>query len=199
MASVPYTFKEVYNSTTKSYEWLYSYKKEFTNVTKKDVWQALKNVDNWPKWQKDIKYVEKPIKGFVTRGSFMVTPNIGSEYTITLSNVDTLNEFTGCIDLVGAQLFDQYFLEETYKKLIITETIKLTGSYVGKMFWLKFSVQNMIDDMAEKNIALVEYARKNENSGDFINYAKGIINRMGEKTSALVNYAKNVKIKGDIN
>src|SRR5579862_2456895 len=106
--------------------WVKSYNKIYQNVKKEDVWRIWSDVNNWPKWDKELEYCK--MDAVFTEGSqFILKPKGGPKVKITLSEVKPNHKFTDYCKFLGATMYDAHELEETSDGLRITNTITVTG------------------------------------------------------------------------
>ncbi|OGT24811.1 MAG: hypothetical protein A3I12_06925 [Gammaproteobacteria bacterium RIFCSPLOWO2_02_FULL_38_11] len=136
--------------------WVRTYSKIYQDVKKEDIWQIWVDVNNWPKWDKELEYCE--MKGEFTQGSqFILKPVGGPKVKITLSDVKINEKFTDYCKFLGATIHDDHQLEETPHGLRITNTISMTG--LLSFVWVKLVAKNVANAVPKQMDALVELAR----------------------------------------
>ena len=136
--------------------WVKSYNKTYENVSKSAIWQAWTDVNNWPAWDKGLKYCELKLP-FIAGSQFILKPIEGPRVTITLSEVVTNKRFTDYCKFLGATMYDDHQLEETPQGLRITSTITVTG--LLSFLWIKLVARNVADSVPKQMDALVDYVR----------------------------------------
>ncbi len=136
--------------------WIKTYSKVYEGVTKEKVWQLWSDVNNWPQWDKELKYCE--LNGEFSQGSqFILKPIHGPKVKITLSEVVTHQRFTDYTKFPGAIMYDTHELEETADGLRITNTIKVKG--ILSFLWIKLVAKNVAASIPQQTEALVNLAR----------------------------------------
>ena len=62
------------------------FSKIYKDIKKEDVWRAWADVNNWPKWDKDLEYCDLK-DDFVKGSKFILKPAGGPKVKIVLSEV----------------------------------------------------------------------------------------------------------------
>lgn len=135
--------------------WVKSYNKVYQGVTKKDVWRIWSDVNNWPKWDKELEYC-KMENMFIEGSQFVLKPKGGPKVTITLSEVKPNEKFTDYCKFLGATMYDAHELEETSNGLRITNTITVTGPL--SFIWVYLVAKNVANSAPKQMDALVDSA-----------------------------------------
>ncbi|MBX3708875.1 MAG: polyketide cyclase [Gammaproteobacteria bacterium] len=136
--------------------WIKEYSKIYHGIKKEDIWQLWADVNNWPKWDKELEYckMEAPF----TQGSrFILKPAGGPKIEITLSHVTPNKKFTDYCKFLGATMYVDHELEETTNGLRIKSTITVTG-ILGFLWW-QIVAKNVVNSVPKQMDALVELAR----------------------------------------
>ena len=135
--------------------WVRSYSKTYQGVKKEDVWRLWSDVNNWPKWDTELKYCKMDAP--FTKGShFILKPNKGPKVKITLSEVISNKKFTDYTKFPGAIMYDAHEIEETSNGLRITSTITVKGFL--SFIWTNLVAKNVAASVPKQMDALVELA-----------------------------------------
>lgn len=136
--------------------WTRTYSKTFKNVKKETVWQLWADVNNWPKWHRNLDYCQ--LEGAFTVGNhFILKPKGVKAVKIKLIEIEEGRKFTDCTTFFGAKMYDTHELEETKEGLRLTNTLKVTGP-LGCL-WIKLVAQNVADTVPQEMEVLVDLAR----------------------------------------
>src|ERR1700722_8073855 len=92
--------------------WIQSYSKTYKDITKEQIWQAWLDVNNWPKWDKELEYCKMEGEFRVGR-EFILKPLGSPSIKITLSEITPNQKFTDYCDFFGARMYDIHELDET--------------------------------------------------------------------------------------
>lgn len=140
--------------------WIQSYSKIYQGVKKEAIWKAWADVQNWPKWDKELEYCQADEKFMFAEGNhFILKPLDGPKVKITLSEVDINKKFTDFCRFLGATMYDYHELEETSEGLLIKSKITVTGWL--SFLWVKLVAKKVADSVPEQMDILVNYARNN--------------------------------------
>lgn len=136
--------------------WIKSYSKTYQNIKKEDIWRLWSDVNNWPKWDKELEYCK--MEGTFTKGNqFILKPLQGPKVKITLSEIVPYKKFTDYTKFPGAIMYDTHELEETSAGLVIKSTITVKGFL--SFIWVKLVAKNVAASVPKQIDALVELAR----------------------------------------
>ncbi len=136
--------------------WVKSYSKIYKDVKKSDIWRIWADVNNWPKWDKELEYCEMKAP-FVEGSQFILKPFGGSKVKITLSEVVPNEKFTDYCKFLGATMYDAHELEETSDGVRITNTISVTG--LLSFIWINLVAKNVANSVPKQMDELVNSAR----------------------------------------
>ncbi len=138
--------------------WVKSYSKVYQDVKKEDVWRAWTDVNNWPKWDKELDYCQIE-EGFAfSEGNrFILKPLGGPKVKITLSEVVTNKKFTDYCKFLGATMHDHHELEETPTGLLVKSKITVSGPF--GFIWVKLVANNVANSVPNQMDALVHFVR----------------------------------------
>lgn len=136
--------------------WVKSYSKVYPGVKKEDIWRLWADVNNWPKWDKELEYckLEKP---FISGSQFILKPLGGPKVKITLSEVIINQKFTDYCKFFGATMYDAHELKETSEGLCITNTISVIGPL--RFIWVNLIAKNVAKSVPKHMDTLVDLAR----------------------------------------
>lgn len=73
--------------------WVKSYSKVYQGVKKEDIWRIWSDVNNWPKWDKELEYC-KMHDEFIEGTQFILKPKNGPKVKLILSEVKPSEKFT---------------------------------------------------------------------------------------------------------
>lgn len=135
--------------------WVKSYNKIYHGVKKDDVWRIWSDINNWPKWDKELEYC-KMESMFIEGSQFILKPKGGPKVKITLSEVKPNEKFTDYCKFLGATMYDAHELEETSDGLRITSTITVTGPL--SFIWVNLVAKNVANSVPKNMDALVDSA-----------------------------------------
>lgn len=136
--------------------WTKEYEKIYPGLNKEDVWSVWTDVNNWPKWDKELEYC-KMDKTFEEGNQFILKPKGGPKVKITLSEVIPNKKFTDYCKFFGAIMYDAHELEETSEGLRIKNRITVTGPL--SFIWVHLVAKNVANSIPEQMDALVASAR----------------------------------------
>lgn len=136
--------------------WVKSYSKVYQDIKKEDIWRLWADVNNWPKWDKELEYC-KMEDTFAEGSHFILKPVGGPKVDITLSKVVINQKFTDYCNFFGATMIDAHELEETLEGLRITNTITVSGWL--SFLWVKLVAQNVANSVPKQMDTLVNLAR----------------------------------------
>lgn len=138
--------------------WIKSYSKTYPDLTREDVWRIWTDVNNWPKWDKELEYCEMK-EAFKQGSQFILKPIGGPKVKIILSEVKVNEKFTDYCNFFGARMYDDHQLQETPEGLRITNTISVTG--LLSFIWVHLVAKNVANSVPNQMDALVNMARLN--------------------------------------
>ncbi len=136
--------------------WVKSYNKVYQDIKKEDIWRLWVDVNNWPRWDKELEYC-KMEEAFLEGSHFILKPKGALKVKITLSEVVINKKFTDYCNFFGATMHDAHELEETSNGLRITNTITVTG-LLG-FLWVKLVAKNVANAVPQQMDALVNLAK----------------------------------------
>jgi hypothetical protein len=135
--------------------WVKSYSKIYKGVKKEDIWRLWADVNNWPKWDKELEYCK--MEGSFSEGNhFILKPIDGPKVRIILSEVINNKKFTDYAKFPGAIMYDSHELEETPNGLLITSTITVKGFL--SFIWGRLVAKGVAASVPKQLDALVELA-----------------------------------------
>lgn len=136
--------------------WIKSFSKEYRNVKKEMIWRAWIDVNNWPKWDTELKYCD--LKDEFSEGSqFILKPKRGPKVRLWLSEVVPNVKFTDYCKFFGAMMYDEHVLEETPEGVKITNTITVKGPFT--FLWTKLVAKDVAKAIPNQTDNLVKYVR----------------------------------------
>lgn len=139
--------------------WVKSYNKTYQGVTKEDVWRIWSDVNNWPRWDKELEYC-KMDSLFIEGSQFILKPKAGPKVKIIISEVIPNEKFTDYCKFLGATMYDAHELTETSDGLRITNTITVTGPL--SFIWVKLVAKNVAHSIPKHMDTLVDMAKNND-------------------------------------
>lgn len=135
--------------------WVKTYSKIYQGITKEDVWRLWADVNNWPKWDKELEYCK--MDGSFTEGNhFILKPIKGPKVKITLSEVISNKKFTDYTKFPGAIMYDAHELLETPNGLRIISTITVKGFL--SFLWVNLVAKGVAASVPVQMDALVALA-----------------------------------------
>ncbi|MEC7276309.1 MAG: hypothetical protein VXV96_08310 [Bdellovibrionota bacterium] len=139
--------------------WSAEYQKEFIGIEVKSIWNAWVDVNNWPKWDKELEktLLESP---FEIGTKFLLKPKGGPNVTIEITEINPLKTFTAVARFPLAEMHNFHELIETENGLIIKSKISVTGA-LGWL-WRIIVVQGVTDVVPKQLEELVNYVKKAE-------------------------------------
>jgi len=136
--------------------WAKSYSKIYKDVKKEDIWRVWADVNNWPRWDKELDYCK--MDGTFVRGNqFVLKPIDGPKVKIILSEVIPNIKFTDYCKFFGATMYDAHQIDETPEGIRITSTISVTG--LLSIIWVNLVAKNVANGVPKQMDALVDLAR----------------------------------------
>ena len=136
--------------------WSKTYSKIYQGVNKAEIWRVWADVNNWPKWDKELEYCQMD-HTFSVGNQFILKSKGGPKVKIILSEIKPNEKFTDFCKFPGATMHDAHELEETPNGLRITNTITVTG--ILGFIWVHLVAKNVVNSLPEQMDALVNYAR----------------------------------------
>lgn len=135
--------------------WVKSYSKIYQGVKKEDIWRLWADVNNWPKWDKELEYCKMDAP-FTIGSHFILKPIKGPKVKIILFEVINDKKFTDVTKFPGAVMYDTHELEETTNGLRITSTITVKG--VLSFIWVNLVAKNVAKSVPKQMDTLVNLA-----------------------------------------
>jgi len=137
--------------------WQKSFSKTYTGITSKAVWDAWRDVENWPRWQSDISACH--LFGAFEPGSyFMLHLKDMAPIKITLTEMSEGESFTDCTAFTGAKMYDSHHVEAVKGGVRITSTLSVKG--LLSWVWILLVARNVAKGIPDQTDALVRYLRK---------------------------------------
>ena len=136
--------------------WIKTHTKTYSNIKKEDIWRVWADVNNWPKWDKELEYC-KMEGAFIQGNQFVLKPKAGPKVKIILSEVIPNVKFTDHCKFPGATMYDSHQLDAIEEGIRITNTISVTG-LLG-FIWVKVVAKNVANSVPTQMDALVDLAR----------------------------------------
>lgn len=136
--------------------WAKSYSKVYQGIKKEDIWHLWADVNNWPKWDKELEYCK--LEGaFIEGNQFILKPMNGPKVKIMLSEVVPNEKFIDYCKFPGATMYDAHYLEDIADGVRVTNTISVKG--LLSFIWIKLVAKNVADSAPRQTDALVDLAR----------------------------------------
>lgn len=136
--------------------WTKSYSKIFQGITKEAIWQLWADVNNWPKWDKELEYCKMEGE-FIQGKQCILKPVGGPKVKIILSEVIINKKFSDYCKFLGATMHVHHELEETQEGLRITNTISVTGFL--SFLWVNLVAKKIAHSVPKHMDALVNLVR----------------------------------------
>ena len=138
--------------------WVQRFSQIYAGVTKKQIWQAWSEVEDWPKWDHGLESCSfiKSV-GFNNGGLIQLKPNGGPKVKLKLFDVLPNQGFSDACRFLGATMTDVHILEDTDAGLKITNNISVRGPL--SWLWVKLVAQGVAQSVPEQTQQLVEYVR----------------------------------------
>lgn len=139
--------------------WSVEYQKEFKGIQADSVWNAWVDVNNWPKWDKELEktLLEGP---FEVGSKFLLKPKGGPNVIIEITEINPLKTFTDVTRFPLAEMYDFHEVIETENGVIIKSKISVTG--VLGWLWRIIVAQGVADGVPNQLEELVNYVKKFE-------------------------------------
>lgn len=136
--------------------WVREYSKTYQGIKKEDIWQIWTDVNNWPKWDRELEYC-KTEAPFIKGSRFALKPLGGPKVEIILSHVTPNKKFTVYCKFFGATMYDDHELEDTAHGLLIRNTITVTG--LLSFIWWQIVAKKVANSIPKQMETLVEFAK----------------------------------------
>ncbi|MCH9620772.1 MAG: hypothetical protein S4CHLAM20_01760 [Chlamydiia bacterium] len=136
--------------------WEKKHTKIYPGISKEQIWDRWKNIDNWSDWNDDLEH-SKLNDTFETGGTFKLKPKGAPEVSLTLETVKEHESFTDCLHLPGAKMIGKHEMKETNEGLELTTTVSIQG--MNSMLWVKLLGEKVAAKMPEQSDKLVEIAK----------------------------------------
>lgn len=138
-------------------KWRRIYSKTYPGVTKEAVWNAWRNIDQWPEWHGDLEYCK--LEGEFKVGShFYLKPQKMRRVKIELIAVEEGKKFRDCTRFPGARMIDTHEMEETAEGLKLTNIITMEGPL--SWLWIKLVGQYVAETIPEEMDSLVDMIQR---------------------------------------
>ena len=125
-------------------------------ITKEQVYSFWADVNNWTKWNDDIKSAE--LHGAFQEGNFFtLTLNNGQKVKIKLLKVEENKSFTDLTSFPLAKMYGIHEIIEKDGKIELIATIKIEGFL--SFLWTKIVAQNVANNLGldmDKMIELIK-------------------------------------------
>lgn len=136
--------------------WQKTFSKAYKGIQKEVIWRVWSDVNNWPKWDNELKYCYMDAD-FSEGNEFIVKPKNGPKVLLFLSELVPNHQFTAYCKFFAATLYGTHKLEETSEGLKITNMITVTGPLT--VLWTNLVAKNVAKAIPQQTDNLVEYAR----------------------------------------
>ena len=136
--------------------WIRKFSKIYKDIKKEDVWRTWADVNNWPKWDKELEYCDLK-DDFVQGSKFILKPAGGPKVKIVLSEVIENERFTDYCKFFGATMHDAHYLEHTEDGLLITNIITVKGPLA--FVWANLVAKDVAKSVPEQTDRLVNFTR----------------------------------------
>jgi len=139
--------------------WKREFSKVYEDVNPKKIWSLWEDVDNWPKWHRDLEYCK--LDGKFSIGSyFILKPKNMGAVKIKITALKEGEYFTDCTEFFGAKMYDTHRITKTKEGLKISNSLWVTGPL--SWIWIKLVAQYVASTIEEKISALVELSKKSD-------------------------------------
>ena len=126
-------------------------------VTKEQVYSFWADVNNWTKWNDEIKSAE--LHGTFKEGEFFtLTLKNGQKVKIKLLKVEKNHGFTDLTSFPLAKMYGIHEIIEKDGKIELTATIKIEG--LLSFLWTKIVAQGVADSLGSDMDKMIELIRK---------------------------------------
>lgn len=137
--------------------WKKKFSKSYEGVSGETVWKIMTDINNWPDWHKGLESCH--IEGdFKVGNHFILKPKGGREVKIKLTEINKGTSFTDCTKFPGAKMWDTHTLEEKEGKLLVSNSLHVTGPL--KWLWIKLVANKVASSIEEKIDTLINLAKK---------------------------------------
>jgi hypothetical protein len=142
--------------------WQHEYSVVVPDVTKEQIWQVWKDVNNWHQWDPDIEFARMNAP-FETGGTFMLKPKGGPRVKLELASVEPLRSYTDFTRFPLAQMYGIHEMRDTDRGLEIRCRIRVQGPLT--LLWRKLVAEGVARGLEEQTRKMVEYAKAREHHG----------------------------------
>lgn len=139
--------------------WIKAYSKFYTGVSAKKIWQIWVDINNWPKWHKDLEYCKLDDE-FKVGAFFILKPKNMLPAKIMLTEINPGQSFTDCTKFFGAKMFDTHSIEIKEGGVLLTNKLVVTGPLTW--LWCRLVAQKIVNTMPRKIDSLVNLAKSND-------------------------------------
>jgi len=127
-------------------------------ITKEQIYSFWADVNNWAKWNDEIKSAE--LHGAFKEGDFFtLTLKNGQKVKIKLLKVEENKSFTDLTTFPLAKMYGIHEIIEKDGKIELVATIKIEGSL--SFLWTKIVAQNVADNLGSDMDKMIELIKRN--------------------------------------
>ena len=127
-------------------------------ITKEQVYSFWADVNNWTKWNDDIKSAE--LHGEFKEGNFFtLTLKNGQKVKIKLLKVEENKSFTDLTSFPLAKMYGIHEIIEKDGKIELVATIKIEGFL--SFLWTKIVAQNVADSLGSDMDKMIDLIKRN--------------------------------------
>ena len=127
-------------------------------ITKEQVYSFWVDVNNWTKWNDDIKSAE--LHGAFKEGNFFtLTLKNGQKVKIKLLKVEENKSFTDLTAFPLAKMYGIHEIIEKDGKIELVATIKIEGFL--SFLWTKIVAQNVADSLGSDMDKMIDLIKRN--------------------------------------
>lgn len=132
------------------------YTKITQEVSQKQIWSLMYDINNWKSWDKSIEF--STIEGdFKSNSTFILKPKGGPNVKIYIEEVKPDFYFKDVTNFFLAKMYDEHWYEETAEGLRITSKRTMTGLF--SKIWYKLVMKNMVDNIESEIDNQIENAK----------------------------------------
>lgn len=139
--------------------WERKYTVVVPGLSRADVWNAWRDVNNWHRWDTDLEYARLD-GSFAAGQQFTLKPNGGPRVRITLEAVEHLTSYTDLTHFPLARMWGVHEMSETTTGLELRCCIRVQGPL--SFLWRKLVAEGVANGLEKQTRQLIAYVREQE-------------------------------------
>jgi hypothetical protein len=137
--------------------WQGEYKTVTQKVSKEQIWETWKDVNNWHLWDTDLEFA-KLTQPFQTGSIFTLKPKGGPYVKIEFCKIEPLKSYVDFTRFPLAKMYGYHEMRETSEGLELHTRMEIKGPL--SFLWRKLVTEGIVAGLEEQTQAMISYAEK---------------------------------------